>query len=496
MFLNDLIKRFPEIDIKDLSCLRKRRGFDLSSLKAIDDTDVVICLGYEEAIYNHFEPWLQGKRKLIFIEKDIGVFQDLPKKPINNKRVDFFLLSLEDDDLIKKIVWSYFSLKYKLICHPELMLDPICSYVKDTLRKIELGKHLAICDVADLGKKVFQNIAINSRQLISKRGANLKNAFEKVPAIICGAGPSITGEIEKIGKIKEHALIFAGGSALNVLAKKGVTPHFSGGVDPGAPFEKFQTHLGFLTPFFYQMRISHENLSLIHHEPICFGESNGALFSNFLEDKFDLPSFSSGWCVGNFLSNIALYLGCDPIIFIGMDFSYTIGNKYADSTKGPSQDQVVQKDFVMAKEYTEKLINDHPHTKFINASQWGSDSLSDALPYKVQEDLEGLIHQRLQECPMLAFNKRDLEDLYKSFMFCKDAFVKDFANSEKIVKKQSAFVYILSPVWNIFASLILSQSKGDMMEEEKKMHQYVFFQKVIDIYIEEIERAACGRQNV
>lgn len=497
MFLNDFVKKFSNINLRDLSEIQTRKGFDVSSLNRIEESEVVICLGYEEKVYTFLKPWLQKGRTLIFLEEENRCFFNVSKSISEDIRVEFFTITQEDETNIKEVVWKCFALKSLFVCHPELISLPIHSYVKKTFSRLNLGTHLVISDVADFGKKAFQNILRNSVNIIAKKGDGLKNAFEKVPAIICGAGPSIGKEIEKIAKIKERALVFAGGSALNVLAKKGVSPHFGGGVDKSAPFEKFQTHLGFLTPFLYQMRVSSQNFSLIHHEPVCFGESPEALFSDFLEDCYQLPSFSSGWCVGNFLSSIAVYMGCDPIIFIGMDFSYTKGNKYADSKYLGGEEKVIQKDFAMAKEYTIKLEKKYPDRRFINASSWGSSSFSDALKLCDEyKDIEGLIHQRLQECSQLDDSKRVLEDLYASFIFCQSALAKDFLAGEKIIKEQMAFLYIISPIWKIFAPLIFAKKKEQMNEKEKKMHQYVFFQKVIDIYIKEIEREMHGTSKI
>ena len=63
-------------------------------------------------------------------------------------------------------------------------------------------------------------------------GDGLFNKFASVPAIICGAGPSLAKNINFLKTLGDKAIIFAGGTSMNVLNAKGVIPHFGIGIDP------------------------------------------------------------------------------------------------------------------------------------------------------------------------------------------------------------------------------------------------------------------------
>ena len=62
--------------------------------------------------------------------------------------------------------------------------------------------------------------------------------FVNIPAIICGAGPSLLDAIEPLKSLHDRALILAGGSAITALSNQGITPHLNIAADPN--FEEFE----------------------------------------------------------------------------------------------------------------------------------------------------------------------------------------------------------------------------------------------------------------
>src|SRR6185503_9490810 len=68
------------------------------------------------------------------------------------------------------------------------------------------------------GKVFFKNFYHNILELDNaENGSALSGKFQGVPAIICGAGPSLGKNIELLKTLKDKALIFAGGTAMNAL---------------------------------------------------------------------------------------------------------------------------------------------------------------------------------------------------------------------------------------------------------------------------------------
>ncbi|MBM3192500.1 MAG: motility associated factor glycosyltransferase family protein, partial [Chlamydiae bacterium] len=61
---------------------------------------------------------------------------------------------------------------------------------------------------------------------------DLRGKFQGVPAIVCGAGPSLKGAIPWLKQAENKALILAGGSTIAALTTQGVTPHLGLVFDP------------------------------------------------------------------------------------------------------------------------------------------------------------------------------------------------------------------------------------------------------------------------
>ena len=86
--------------------------------------------------------------------------------------------------------------------------------LKAIFSKLQMGVELTLCHYRDYGtaqmKNVFSNFLFNHS---IKKAEDLFGKFHGIPAIICGAGPSLTRHIETLKNISDRALIFGGGSA-------------------------------------------------------------------------------------------------------------------------------------------------------------------------------------------------------------------------------------------------------------------------------------------
>lgn len=160
------------------------------------------------------------------------------------------------------------------------------------------------------------------------------HSFEGIPAIICGAGPSLNNELSLLKDLENKALIFAAGSALNVLSFHGVEAQFSSRLDPTLTQKsRLLSHSGFETPFFYVNRFSHEGFNLSHGKPLLIKWSDIYQTANWFEEKLGLkpmPDFETGISSANFALEIAYQLGCRPLILLGMDLCYSDEKVYAE----------------------------------------------------------------------------------------------------------------------------------------------------------------------
>ena len=182
------------------------------------------------------------------------------------------------------------------------------------------------------GTRYLLNTLANVRSLATEGDvASLAGAFAGVPAIVVGAGPSLDHELCQLRSVQDNAIIMCVDTALRPLLSAGIEPHFVVALDPG---EANARHLWDLPPCddtFLVTEASMTPVALDHfrkrtflfsvsdHQPwpwlAANGQSRGKLraWGSVLTSTFDL----------------ALRLGCDPVVFVGSDLAFTGNQPYA-----------------------------------------------------------------------------------------------------------------------------------------------------------------------
>lgn len=227
-------------------------------------------------------------------------------------------------------------------------------------------------------------------------GDALFDKFQGVPAIVCGAGPSLAKNIELLKGLKEKALIFGGGTAMNALNAAGMTPHLGVGIDPN-PEQITRTIMnsGFEVPFVYRNRMNYYALNLIHSDKLYITGSSGYSIAKYFEEECDIKGrdLDEGFNVVTFSVSLAAAMGCNPIIFVGVDLAYSNSKSYAPGlanhpihkqfrTKAHAEELTFKKDIygepvpTLWKWITESLwfsnfAESHPNLKLINATEGG-----------------------------------------------------------------------------------------------------------------------------
>lgn len=165
----------------------------------------------------------------------------------------------------------------------------------------------------------------------SKFAEKMKGSFAGVPAIIVGAGPSLAKQLPLLKKLQNKALIFAGGTAVNALDTANIIPHFGVGLDPNPThFTRLIMNRAYETPFFYKNRMNYEALNIIHGDRIFLNGCSGYPIATWLENELGVEGEinDEGFNVINLAVSVAKFLGCNPIICIGLDLAYTDGQSY------------------------------------------------------------------------------------------------------------------------------------------------------------------------
>jgi hypothetical protein len=89
---------------------------------------------------------------------------------------------------------------------------------------------------------------------------------------------------------------------------------------------------GYEVPFFYRNRMYHDAFQMIHGPRLYITGSGGYDTAAFFEKKLGIEGgdeLDEGHNVVNFCVEVAQAMGCDPILFVGMDLAFTGMKEYA-----------------------------------------------------------------------------------------------------------------------------------------------------------------------
>lgn len=339
--------------------------------------------------YDAAKAWLQNPNHfLIFLEDDLEVIYRLfetqrGKDILYDKQVRLRFFTRFD---MMDQVWVSLSETFVLKEYRVSSLKYYATQNSDILEQIKVAfsfwfsmNRMIHSEFSRYGQHFFTNFYQNFLFLPQAYSANgLFGKFSGIPAIICGAGPSLSKNLEVLKRLKNQALIFAGGSAMNAVNFEGFTPHFGAGVDPNpAQMTRLIMNTAYEVPFFYRSRMNHEALSLVQGPHLYVTGSGGYKISKWLETKLGIAGkdVDEGLNVINFSLSLAFALGCNPIIFVGLDLAYSDGLSYHEGViSHPTHDR--RRDFLTKTTGDELLLKPDIYGNPVNTLwKWISESL-------------------------------------------------------------------------------------------------------------------------
>ncbi|WP_297517633.1 6-hydroxymethylpterin diphosphokinase MptE-like protein [uncultured Clostridium sp.] len=264
-------------------------------------------------------------------------------------------------------------------------------FMKEIVGRIIVNRNTSLRFGEEWFKTLLQNIK-NGKNAIELN--HYKEKFSDVPAIIVSAGPSLSNNIDYL-KGFDKGLIISGGRTLRALQEKDIEADLLCIIDSGETSYELVKN-----------RISQINIPLVFNENTnckIVEEHKGpkVIFSgNKIVDDIwgvELPRLVSGGSVAHSMTSLAIYLGCNPIIFIGQDLAYTNEKNHAEIAYNESDlegeleriknikksDAVYTEDingelirtnkvFQAFKLSFEELIERNSEIKFINATEGGA----------------------------------------------------------------------------------------------------------------------------
>jgi len=239
-----------------------------------------------------------------------------------------FFSCLEEMDDISGKVWSLIALLKMQRVH--------FSYQKDFTEKYS-DKAAEIKEIAD--EALLNTYHFKSSKLIKLRCCLqnlpliLKNSNVKIPegipALICGAGPSIKNQIELIKRFSNGVIIIAVGRLGSRLMKAGIQPDFIVQVDPASDFEECNETIdgSILTAI--------SNVSpaaALSFNKVIWSSGDCAPFNKFLKEAgITLPELKISRTSTVTALDFAAKLGCKKIALLGNDLCIsTSGNSHME----------------------------------------------------------------------------------------------------------------------------------------------------------------------
>lgn len=429
----------------------------------------------------------------------------------------FLQSPLHIDKMIKEICWKMVFSTCQILAHPNYSKKPIYQEIKKSYSHHSMGVKMVASEFSDLGEGIYHNVYRNFLSISRcKPGKALHNAFENVPAIICGGGPSLSKHITDLSQQK--ALLFAGGETLSLLQEHNITPHFAAAIDKRAPYRKIKEGAFLDIPFFLQGRNNKDHLPYIEGDLFLLPENGFYPLADWLWRQImpDLGHFDGGWHVGTFLAQLACYMGCSPIIFVGMDLSFN-KSYYAFEKKGEIDADLIlaqdgygneiytKADFALSVAWLQGLAKENPD-RFKKAGKDGLDlgkeiasiELKECLDFLPQRDLPGMIQCKLQQIDAIHRNKeqkiKHLKKVQNSLLRCEkicQSLLDSSSTNSDLLAEELGYQLLLKPFWQVWKYLIGREIDKQEENSELKMaiNRLIFFQTLADKHSNEIEKA-------
>lgn len=370
----------------------------MNKLKGISNNSVIIIFGlgtgeHINEIMNRYNEY----KKLIIIEPDESIirsFLSIPysKDIFSNDKLFLCLFTQEsfksnlkyliDEFDIPNLTIEHYANYNELYKTESILLIEI---IRDYIIALQLNKNTHLhfsktwfeCYIKNL-TKMPESVPINE----------LKNTQLNKPAIIVSAGPSLEKNIELLKEFQDEFIIITGGRTLKTLLKIGVKPDLLCVVDPGLrSFELVEEYLDPEVPLLFYELSNAEVVEKHLRNNIFFNNFNYT--NDFL--KKDIASLFFSGSVAHVCTSAAVYMGCNPIIFIGQDLAYTGERLHAPSAEYGvelfknfvAQDDIYVDDIFGNKVRTsltlnfyrkelEGFINLYPEKEFINSTEGGA----------------------------------------------------------------------------------------------------------------------------
>lgn len=272
-------------------------------------------------------------REIIVFESDMALFRlaletrDL-RGVLASPNIHFFVGN-EPEESYARLYCNLFRRDVTALRSAKILAIPASIMINKEYysRAVKIVKK-ALCQVMDsLGNDCYdgliavKNMFINIEHILLNPGImNLFGRFSGMPAVLVAAGPSLNKNLHHLKGIRDRALVMCCDSSFVPLMRNGIRPHLVASLErtPG-------------TELYYGGVDDFSDVYLVA-VPVVMPETieafKGRKFIAYRKySQFDWlgnekGEIVCGMSIANFVFNVLVKLGCDPIILIGQDLAY------------------------------------------------------------------------------------------------------------------------------------------------------------------------------
>lgn len=387
------------------------------------------------------------------------------------------------------------NVRFVILPSYQCIYNELISRMFDEIKKVMLVFKGGFSTTFGTAKQWSLNYSNNLQYLYETEPiSNLYKAFEGVPAVIIGAGPSVEENIEHLKKIYNKALIITGGSGMSVAENNNIKCHIAGVMDGWSDIEKIYKNLELNKDInlFYSTQVYSEIPKMVNGHKFLLNQVEADHFIN-KKMKWDFWNQFSGPSITNVLAYHLAKLGCDPIIFVGQDLCYSKAKLYAKGAayeeRKPEQittgfiasndvqghEVYTDKSFMNMKICMESAIKLNQSTKYLNGTKYGlhiegtedidfNDYVDNVLLKGKDYNIQSIIDEK--------YSNKDRDD--------KEEKINTFINEMK--KDVEECLEIFADILSIIDSEKTKDEKEKyVLKKEKKLEKNEFFTDFIQL---------------
>lgn len=321
---------------------------------------------------------INKKQKIVIIETNIDIFYAALEhidflELFSDKRVCLYVyrdiksytIFIEDILRDSPIFWNHKSMLTMIL--PQYMqtnkniIDSIMESTYYCIKHLQATRN-TIMDIADIW---LENYLVNANYLEESIPVEaFFHQFQRKPAYIVSAGPSLSKNIMELKKIQNQGIVFAGYTVVNVLLKHNIIPDFVVTIDGRQLIHENQEQrkTTFDIPLIYSpftdKRLLEKHNGIKIRQVLSYDEYSKSLYVKL--NKSCKPIYTAG-TVAATIMDIAYHMGCSPIVFVGQDLAFTdnkmhVAGTYYENETDYENKFIYREDSIKVKDISGKEI--------------------------------------------------------------------------------------------------------------------------------------------